>query len=142
MLLVVEVKTMVADIQDLLGTLDMKLRLGPRLAAQRGWQPAGVRPILLFLDGATTRRRIREHDNLFRGFALRGAEARRWLRHPKDAGGREAPGLLLFQSLPKEKLVGRRNAGRQRVRAIRAQVDRCSPDATAKMRASANPSGS
>jgi hypothetical protein len=42
MLLVVEVKTAIVDVAELLGTLDGKRRLAVRVARERGWQPTAT----------------------------------------------------------------------------------------------------
>lgn len=115
-LLVIEIKTVIADVQALLGNLDVKVRLAPRLATQRGWRPRLVTPMLVVLDTRTNRRRIHEHSRLFASLALRGWAARRWLRDP----GGDPGGLLLFQVLPNRYRHDARRAGRQRVRARRA----------------------
>ena len=124
-LLVIEIKTMIADIQDLLGRLDVKVRIAPALAGTHGWRPAETRAAFVMLDGSTPRRRVAQHAALFARFSLRGADATRWLRAPRQdapglAGG--PPGLLLFESLSSAKRVGARKAGRQRVRQNRAQI--------------------
>ncbi len=113
--LVVEVKTVIADLQDLLGRLDAKRRAALGVARDRGWRANEVRSALVLLKSSTNRRRVAEHEALFRLFSVRGNEARRWIRAP--AGGASPPGggLLLFQS-SNTKLVGARRAGRQRVR--------------------------
>jgi hypothetical protein len=117
-LLVIEIKTVIADVQALLGSLDVKVRLAPRLAASRGWHPQSVTPMLVVLDTRTNRRRIQEHDRLFASLGLRGWEARRWLRDP--GGGPD--GLLLFQVLPNRDVRDARRAGRQRIRPPRGST--------------------
>lgn len=73
-LLVVEIKTEVVDIQSLLGTLDVKVRVAPPLARQLGLgAPALVAPALVLRDGSTNRDRVRRVDALFGAFDLRGA---------------------------------------------------------------------
>ncbi|MEP6469502.1 MAG: helix-turn-helix domain-containing protein [Chloroflexota bacterium] len=97
-LLVVEVKTAIGDLQDLLGRLDVKLRLGRTTASSLGWHPSSIVPLLLLADGTTNRRRTRQHPTLFGRFALRGAQASAWLRHPDPAV--RPGGLLLFRKVP------------------------------------------
>jgi hypothetical protein len=57
-LLVVEVKTVIADAQDLHSTLDRKVRLAPKLARDRGWSPSTVCVLLVVVDSRTNRRRV------------------------------------------------------------------------------------
>ena len=41
-LLVIELKTEIVDVQELIGTLDRKRRLAPKIALERGWRPVTV----------------------------------------------------------------------------------------------------
>jgi transcriptional regulator with XRE-family HTH domain len=110
-LLVVEVKVRFGDIQDTLGKLDVKTRLGRQLARQLGWpEPARVIPCLVVADGRTARRTVAEHQALFARFNLRGRAARRWLAAPTDE---PITGVLVFEALPDSHAV----TARQRVRA-------------------------
>ncbi len=110
-LLVVEVKTVVADLQSLLRGLDAKARLGGAIARQRGWAPRRVVPCLLLAEGATNRRRVAASAPLLSRFTLRAGAARAWLRHPSLADG-----LLIFLTPPPTHRGGGRRAGRQRMR--------------------------
>jgi transcriptional regulator with XRE-family HTH domain len=94
LLLVVEVKTRVEDVQDLLGRSDVKVRLAPELAAARGWNVDRIVPVLIVEDGRTARRRVEAHAALFARFDLRGRTSQAWLRHP---AGRVPRGLLIFR---------------------------------------------
>lgn len=110
-ILIVEVKTLVADAQQLLGSLDTKERLALAIARQRGWPTAG--PVATLL--AVTRTdlnvgRIERLGALFAGFAVRGTAARQWIEAPAGTAR-----LLLWQ---RPEAVGRAawRVGRQRVR--------------------------
>lgn len=95
-LLVVEIKTEVRDVQDLIGRLDVKQRVARQLAADRGWEVAAIVPAIVLREDRTIRRRITQHSALFARFRLRARAARAWLRSPL------APipsGILLFQAL-------------------------------------------
>jgi hypothetical protein len=95
-LLVVELKTEVVDVQELLGSLDAKVRLAPVVARQLGWgTPASVVPAIVSADSSTNRRRVRAVDPLFERYALRGKRALSWLRRPTGA----VSGLLIFSIL-------------------------------------------
>jgi transcriptional regulator with XRE-family HTH domain len=111
--IVVEIKTVIAEIQDLLGSLDTKQRVAPSLARSLGWRVAGAVPFLLVADGSTNRRRLADHSRLFARFGLRGKGAMAWMRQPSGTPS----GLLLLTKLPDRNGVGVRRAGRQRVRA-------------------------
>jgi transcriptional regulator with XRE-family HTH domain len=93
-LLVVEVKSQLGNLQDLLHRLDVKARLGGMLAVQLGWPaPHAVVRGLVLAEDRTARRIIGRHDALFSGFSLRGRGAHAWLRSPSAAAG----GLLWFE---------------------------------------------
>lgn len=81
--LVVEVKSVVPDLQATIFTLDRKSRLALEIARSRGWHGATVGRILVVLDGRTTRRRVAEHTAVFdAAFPVRSVAVKRWLRHP------------------------------------------------------------
>ena len=97
-LLVVEVKTEIADAQALLGGIDVKVRVAPHLSGSLGLSaPRAVVPLLLVSEGTTERGRIRRLEPLFSRFTQRGRQAGAWLRRP-DA--RVATGLLIFTESP------------------------------------------
>lgn len=115
---VTEGKTGIWDVQDTLGRLDAKIRLAPRVAAQRGWKVSRVVGALVIMDGTTARRRVRAHEDLFARYAIRGHIANAWVRDPRQA----ADGLLVFVSLPRTNHGGLRRAGQRRVRPPRQSV--------------------
>ena len=80
-LLVVELKTDIADVNELLGTLDRKRRVAPTVAKARGWDPLRVSTWLIVAGSRTNRRRIEAHGSMVRG-ALPSRMTRRWLRDP------------------------------------------------------------
>lgn len=97
-LLIVEVKSAVGDLQETLGRLDVKARLGRMLAAQSGWGvPHAVIPALVIGDLRRARRVVSDHESSFNRYSLRGRKALAWLRRPQSP----APtGLLWFANLP------------------------------------------
>ena len=97
--LIVEAKTRLGDVQDLLGRLDVKVRLGKQIARQIGWpDPLRVIPCLVVAEGRTARRVVAAHPALFARFTHRGRAADRWLAAPDSA--EHVGGLLLFETLP------------------------------------------
>jgi transcriptional regulator with XRE-family HTH domain len=114
-ILVVEVKTLVVDAQDLLGSLDVKVRVAPFVARERGWPDArGVVPVLVLRESATNRRRLVRLGALADDFDLRGRAAVSWLRHP-SAHPRPG-GLLILSDLSPADHRSVRRVGRERVR--------------------------
>lgn len=82
-LLVVEVKSRIGNLQETLGRLDVKVRLGGVISQQLGWgRPARVVRALVLGDDRTTRRVLARHESLFRSFGLRGRSTAAWLRAP------------------------------------------------------------
>jgi transcriptional regulator with XRE-family HTH domain len=82
-LLVLELKTALVDINELLGTLDRKRRLACTIAAERGWRPALVSVWLIVEDTRTNRRHVADHRILLRArLPLDGRMLRSFLSRP------------------------------------------------------------
>lgn len=93
-MLVIEVKSRLGNLQDLLHRLDVKARLGRLLAQQLEWPaPRVVARGLVIGEDRTARRIIVRHAALFSGLSLQGRAAHAWLRTPSAAVG----GLLWFE---------------------------------------------
>jgi len=116
-LLVVEIKTDLVDVQALLGAMDVRARLAPGIAAPFGWQVGRVVPAIVFLEDRTTRRRLDRLSGLFDRYSLRGQAAISWVRRP-SAAPHPPSGILWFRSLPNARVV--RISG-QRVRLSHAR---------------------
>lgn len=83
-ILVVEVKSVVPDIQAMLGSLDRKVRLAPRVAEARGWAPGSVGKLLVIGEDRTARRRLQEHGlTVASGLPDRAIAVRHWIAHPR-----------------------------------------------------------
>lgn len=107
-----EQKTDLPDVQDVLGTLDVKERLARQIAREHSWDADAVAVLLVITRTNRNVRTVHRFEALFSRFTLRGAAAVRWLRDPNREGPQH---LLLF--VPPD-AVGRaawRN-GRRRVR--------------------------
>lgn len=82
-LLVIEVKSVVPDVQATLVTLDRKERLAIEIGRERGWDAVAVARLLVIRDSRTSRRRIDEHAATFENaFPDRIARIRGWLAKP------------------------------------------------------------
>lgn len=110
--LVVEIKTILVDAQELLGVLDVKTRLAPMIARELGWEADRVVPAIVLMDSTTARRRIGQLEGLLARFESRGHAARAWLADPAAP----STGLLVLSKLPSANGSDRRRAGRRRVR--------------------------
>jgi transcriptional regulator with XRE-family HTH domain len=64
-LLVIEVKSVVPDVQGMLMPFDRKARLGKEIAATRGWSPVAVARLLVIGESRTARRRVAAHGSTF-----------------------------------------------------------------------------
>lgn len=118
-LLLVELKTELADINAVLGTTDRRRRLAATIAAPFGWRPDRVAQWLVIAEGTTNRRRVADHRTLLRAaFAADGRAIRGWLKRPAAALS-----ALWFLSDFAEGGLGRSHAPRLRVRASRASVE-------------------
>lgn len=107
-LVVVEVKTELADLQELFGSLNVKARLAPGLGRRHGWHASRVVSVLAVAATAANRSIVRAYPALFNPFE------HRWLRRHRVLGF-SADRLLLW--IPAT-AAGRRSwlAGRRRVR--------------------------
>jgi transcriptional regulator with XRE-family HTH domain len=111
-MLVVEVKSVIGDVQDTIGRLDVKARLAAILASSVGWPaPRTVTRALVLGDLRATRRLVATHEAVFASFRPRGRQAVAWLRHPAPS----APvGLLWFTKLTRAHGVGATRRVRER----------------------------
>ena len=83
-LLVIELKTEIVDVNEMLGTLDRKRRLALEIARKRGWQPVAVSTWLVVAPGRSNRRAMADHATVLRLKLPADATAmRRWLRDPQ-----------------------------------------------------------
>ena len=84
-LLIVEVKTALADLQDLLSTMDRKLRIVPLLVPPLGWRPCAVATVLVLPDESWSRKAVADYGPLFEAaLPARTVAVRRWLSRPSD----------------------------------------------------------
>ncbi len=106
-LLVVEVKSTVPDMQGMLSTLDRKVRLAPRVAAERGWKVGSVSRLLVIGEDRTSRRRLHDHAATINALMpLRTVAMRRWLCAPSGRVG----GVLFLT--PSQRTPARRRVRR------------------------------
>jgi transcriptional regulator with XRE-family HTH domain len=82
-LLVIELKTAIVDVNELVGGMDRKRRLATRVAAERGWHALSVSCWVIVAAGRTNRRRIDAHRTMLHAaFPESAVAVRRWLRQP------------------------------------------------------------
>ena len=82
-LLIIELKTELADLGELLATQDRRRRLASAIVRERGWQPAVLATWVIVARSRTTERRIHDHHGLLRSAMPAGErDARAWLADP------------------------------------------------------------
>ena len=85
-LLLVELKTELVDVNELLGTVDRRRRLARAIADERGWQPASVSTWIVLAASRTNERRIAAHRTMLDlSSPASGREMRAWLRRPSGS---------------------------------------------------------
>ncbi len=118
-LLVIELKTEIVDVSDLMTTVDRRRRLAPRIAAERGWNASSVSVWVAVADSRTNRRRFEWHAAVLRSkLPDDGHRVRTFLAAP--VGGMAA---LSFMTIERLAHGGAPVAGRRRVRHGPATLD-------------------
>ena len=113
-LLVIEVKSVVPDVQATLAGVDRKARLAPGISRERGWAAGTVSRVLVLPDDRTARRRVDAFAATFgRALPARTIEVRRWLQAPTGS----IAGVLFVSDAPHP-------GTRHRVRSDRAGGER------------------
>lgn len=85
-LVVTELKTDIADANEMVGTVDRKRRLAVEIARERGWDPATISVWIIVSASRMNRARIAAHRAMLRAaFPADGRSMRAWLRHPDRA---------------------------------------------------------
>jgi transcriptional regulator with XRE-family HTH domain len=104
MLLVIELKTELVDVNELMGGVDRKRRLAAEIARSRGWDPVAVSVWVVLADSRTNRRHVARHQAVLRSkFPVDGRSVPSWLRDPSSPisalsflpsapGGAQTPG--------------------------------------------------
>ena len=96
--LVVEVKSVVPDIQSMLAALDRKVRLAPVILRDRGWGDGRevVSRVVVVPGDRTSRRRVDRHAATFqRALPARTVQVKRWLASPSG----ELSGICFVSSV-------------------------------------------
>lgn len=100
-LLLVELKTELADISDLLTVTDRRRRLAEKIVSQFGWVPRHIGQWVVVAESRTNKRRLAEHRTVLRAaFPTDGRSIYGWLARPErdlaalwflpDSGGSSA----------------------------------------------------
>jgi len=98
-LLVIEVKSVVPDMQSMLHGIDRKGRLAREIARQHGWSVTSVTRVLVLPDDRTARRRVEAHAATINAMLpARTVAIRRWIRDP--ASPYPGHGILFVSDAP------------------------------------------
>jgi transcriptional regulator with XRE-family HTH domain len=117
-LLIVEVKSRIIDIQELLSAFNRKLRIVPMtVRATHGWNPIAVGHVLVVAEGTSQRRMIRAHSTTFASvLPASGRAVRAWLNSPSG----HLAGVWFLSPMPaghgKQPLPGSRRVRRPQSR--------------------------
>lgn len=85
-LVIIEFKTELVDVGDLLSTMDRRRRLAAQIVKSRGWYPNAISTWVILAASRTNARRLAEHRTVLRGaFPMGVHDIRRWLRDPSGA---------------------------------------------------------
>lgn len=85
-ILVIELKTDIVDVNQLIGKVGEKARLIRRIVRDRGWDPLTVSTWVIVASGRTNRGRLAAHQAVLRAaFPADGPRMRRWLADPADS---------------------------------------------------------
>ncbi len=103
-LLVLELKTELADPQGLIAQVDRYRRLAPRIAISMGWAPAIIGTWVVVAESTVNRRRSASHRALLRAaFPAGGRDIAVWMARPN------APiAALSFRPIPRQLAMRRR----------------------------------
>ena len=81
--LVIELKTELVDPQDLVSTMDRRVRLARRIAGERAWDASTVASWVVLAESRTNRRRVERQKAMLRAaFPADGRAIRAWLSQP------------------------------------------------------------
>lgn len=108
-LLIIEVKTVLTDLQEMFGSMNVKHRVASVLATERGWEIRRVGSLLAIASSSSSRQVVRRHATLFGPFVSEARTIHRWMEAPSAAAR-----MLLWVDPPHPKQAW--NAGRVRVR--------------------------
>jgi transcriptional regulator with XRE-family HTH domain len=114
-LLIVEVKTDIRNVNELLRRLDVKRRVVPGvMAREHGRQARSVATVLVLPSTSAGRRAIRSHEATFdAALPARTVEVRRWLQNPD----RDIAGILFVPDTARGGARSRITVAKKRIRA-------------------------
>jgi transcriptional regulator with XRE-family HTH domain len=118
-LLLIELKTRIVDVNDLMATMDIRGRVARRIARERGWDPVAIGLWVVVAPARTNARVLSDHATVLRAkFPDDGRIMRRWLEDPSGD-------VAALSFMPQVRLgnLGREVTTPRRVRRPRPSVD-------------------
>ncbi len=105
-LLIVEVKTRIGDVQARTSTFERKVRILPEVVAkEEGWDAIEVGRLLVIADTHANRALVHDHRTIFAStWPERTVAVRRWLQRPGPAGAGDRRGFGGIWFLPYDRL--------------------------------------
>jgi hypothetical protein len=84
-LLVIELKTRIVDVNDLMATMDIRRRVARSIAGEQGWEPRAIGLWVVVAPARTNARVLSEFSSVLRAkFPADGRRMRRWLSAPTE----------------------------------------------------------
>lgn len=118
-ILVIELKTRIVDVNDLMTTMDVRGRMARRIANEHGWDPVAIGLWVVVAPARTNGRILAEHATVLRAkFPGDGRTMRGWLARPSGS-------VAALSFMPQVHLgnLGRGATTPRRVRRSRSSVD-------------------
>ena len=85
-LVIIELKTDIVDVNELIGRMDQRRRLARAIVAEQGWDPLTISTWVIVANGRTNRARLAAYRVLLRNaFPVDGRSIRRWLHRPEGS---------------------------------------------------------
>ncbi len=85
-LVIIELKTDIVDVNELIGQMDKRRRLAREIVKERGWDPLTISTWVIVANGRTNRARLAAHRTVLRNaFPTDGRSILGWLRRPDRA---------------------------------------------------------
>jgi transcriptional regulator with XRE-family HTH domain len=113
-LLIIELKTELVDVGEMLWTMDRKRRLARTIASERGWDPATISGWIILAASRTNERRVAAFRSTLRAaYPEDGRTMRAWLRDPATA----VAALSIWPAVPRHGRRSARHSARRRASA-------------------------
>jgi transcriptional regulator with XRE-family HTH domain len=110
-ILVIELKTDIVDVNQLIGKVGEKARLIRQIVRDRGWDPLTISTWVIVAAGRSNRARLAAHRSVLRAaFPTDGRAVRAWLRDPVG----EVGAVSIWSSLARRPLAPTRRVRRTR----------------------------